>query len=131
MRREKTLKIVANHLVADDGKGTFALKEHPSSDRSWTYTAQDFSEGETKLTTFAIRFANADSASPQPAPPQIPAACGAAQSFAGRIVRTRSARVSASCAAWLWLCVCRRRQHVQSEVRGVPGGDGRGRGRWR
>jgi hypothetical protein len=61
MRREKTLKIVANHLVIDDGKGTFNLKEHPSSDRSWTYTAQDFSEGETQLTTFAIRFANADS----------------------------------------------------------------------
>jgi len=62
MRREKTLKIVANHLVIDDGKGTFNLKEHPSSDRSWTYTAQDFSEGETQLTTFAIRFANADNA---------------------------------------------------------------------
>ena len=62
MRREKTLKIVANHLVIDDGKGTYNLKEHPSSDRSWTYTAQDFSDGETKLTTFAIRFANADSA---------------------------------------------------------------------
>ncbi len=69
MRREKTLKIVANHLVIDDGKGTYNLKEHPSSDRSWTYTAQDFSEGETKLTTFAIRFANADSKS------RLPPAC--------------------------------------------------------
>ena len=66
MRREKTLKICANHLVADDEKGTFKLKDHPSSDRSWTYTAQDFSEGETQLTTFAIRFANADSACPAP-----------------------------------------------------------------
>ena len=62
MRREKTLKIVANHLVIDDGKGTFNLKEHPSSDKSWTYCAQDFSDGEAAQTTFAIRFANADGA---------------------------------------------------------------------
>jgi hypothetical protein len=60
MRRDKTLKIAANHLVIDDGKGTYNLKEHPSSDRSWQYCAQDFSEGETSLTTFAIRFGSAD-----------------------------------------------------------------------
>lgn len=62
MRRDKTLKIVANHLVIDDGKGTFNLKEHPSSDKSWTYCAQDFSDGDAHQTTFAIRFANADGA---------------------------------------------------------------------
>ena len=62
MRRDKTLKIVANHYIKTDDKGTFNLKEHPSSDKSWTYTAQDFSEGQTELTTFAIRFADAESA---------------------------------------------------------------------
>ena len=31
MRREKTLKICANHLVADDEKGTFKLKSKGGS----------------------------------------------------------------------------------------------------
>ena len=100
MRREKTLKIVANHLVKDDGEGTFNLKEHPSSDRSWTYTAQDFSEGETKLTTFAIRFANADSK------PSCPHPARAARQL--RVPRLTGRRL------------LHRREHLQSEVRRMP-----------
>ena len=94
MRREKTLKICANHLVADDEKGTFKLKDHPSSDRSWTYTAQDFSEGETQLTTFAIRFANADSACPAP-PAEAPAAALTVRLFTQTLTRSRRSTRSA------------------------------------
>jgi hypothetical protein len=117
MRLEKTLKIVANHLVIDDGKGTFNLKEHPSSDRSWTYTAQDFSEGETQLTTFAIRFANADStcrSQRAPVPIYHPADCTCSGVCLGS-----DTRLPETC--------CRRRQHFQGEIRGVPGGAERGR----
>ena len=62
MRREKTLKIVANHYVIDDGKGTFNLKEQPSSEKAWMYAAMDFSEGESAMTTFTIRFGSVESA---------------------------------------------------------------------
>eukprot|EP00295_Goniomonas_pacifica_P046569 CAMPEP_0175911216 /NCGR_PEP_ID=MMETSP0108-20121206/8078_1 /TAXON_ID=195067 ORGANISM="Goniomonas pacifica, Strain CCMP1869" /NCGR_SAMPLE_ID=MMETSP0108 /ASSEMBLY_ACC=CAM_ASM_000204 /LENGTH=191 /DNA_ID=CAMNT_0017233453 /DNA_START=8 /DNA_END=583 /DNA_ORIENTATION=+ len=62
MRREKTLKVCANHPVAPALK----LQEHSGSDRAWTYVTPDFSEGvadgEYTDEIFAIRFANAENA---------------------------------------------------------------------
>eukprot|EP00294_Goniomonas_avonlea_P009663 CAMPEP_0114556614 /NCGR_PEP_ID=MMETSP0114-20121206/9384_1 /TAXON_ID=31324 /ORGANISM="Goniomonas sp, Strain m" /LENGTH=215 /DNA_ID=CAMNT_0001741833 /DNA_START=27 /DNA_END=674 /DNA_ORIENTATION=- len=62
MRREKTLKVCANHPVAPALK----LLEHANSDRAWTYVSTDFSdgvaEGEYTEEIFAIRFANSENA---------------------------------------------------------------------
>lgn len=59
MRREKTHKICANHLVVDG----MELKASVGSDKSWLYqTVADFSEGESRAETLTVRFANADSA---------------------------------------------------------------------
>ena len=58
MRRDKTHKICANHLITSD----IALQPNVGSDRSWVYnTLADFSEGEQRAETFAIRFANTES----------------------------------------------------------------------
>jgi Ran-binding protein 1 len=55
MRRDKTLKICANHLITSDMK----LQSNVGSDRSWVWTAlADFSEGEAKTEMLAVRFAN-------------------------------------------------------------------------
>lgn len=59
MRRDKTLKICANHLVQPD----YELKPNIGSDRSWVYTvAADVSEGEPEAQTLAIRFGNKENA---------------------------------------------------------------------
>lgn len=59
MRRDKTLKICANHLVQSD----YVLKPNIGSDRSWVYTvAADVSEGEPEAQTLAIRFGNKENA---------------------------------------------------------------------
>lgn len=59
MRRDKTLKICANHLVAPE----YELKANIGSDRSWVYNvASDISEGEPEAQTLAIRFANKENA---------------------------------------------------------------------
>lgn len=59
MRRDKTLKICANHLVAPE----YELKPNIGSDRSWVYNvASDISEGEPEAQTLAIRFANKENA---------------------------------------------------------------------
>ncbi|KAG9016777.1 hypothetical protein FRB90_002197 [Tulasnella sp. 427] len=59
MRRDKTLKVCANHLVTDDMK----LQPNIGSDRSWVWkVAADISDGEPQAETLAIRFANADNA---------------------------------------------------------------------
>lgn len=60
MRREKTLKICANHMCSSD----ITLELNVGSDRSWVYTtAADFSEGTTATKElFAIRFANTENA---------------------------------------------------------------------
>jgi len=59
MRREKTLKICANHFVSPGMK----LSEHSGSDRAWVWTCPaDFSEEEAKEEVFAIRFANSENA---------------------------------------------------------------------
>ena len=52
MRQEKTLKVIANHMVDPQLK----LEPNVSSDRSWIWKSPDFADGELTDTTFAIRF---------------------------------------------------------------------------
>lgn len=57
MRRDKTLKVCANHLIAESMK----LAPNVGSDRSWVYNVlADISDGEPKAELLAIRFANAE-----------------------------------------------------------------------
>ncbi|KAG0656000.1 Ran GTPase-binding protein yrb1 [Maudiozyma exigua] len=59
MRRDKTLKICANHIIAPE----YTLKPNVGSDRSWVYTCTaDIAEGEAEAFTFAIRFGNKENA---------------------------------------------------------------------
>lgn len=59
MRRDKTLKVCANHLIAPE----YILKPNVGSDRSWVYTCTaDVAEGEAEAFTFAIRFGNKENA---------------------------------------------------------------------
>jgi len=59
MRRDRTLKVCANHYVVPDMK----LSPNVGSDRSWVWnTAADVSEGEPEAQTLAIRFANSENA---------------------------------------------------------------------
>ncbi|KAJ1339469.1 hypothetical protein BSLG_005912 [Batrachochytrium salamandrivorans] len=57
MRRDKTHKICANHIVSSE----MTLTVNVGSDRSWVYSvAADFSEGAPTSELFAIRFANSE-----------------------------------------------------------------------
>lgn len=59
MRRDKTLKICANHYVQPE----YELKPNIGSDRSWVYVVNaDVSEGEPEVQTLAIRFGNKENA---------------------------------------------------------------------
>ena len=59
MRREKTLKVCANHLLTND----MELKPNCGSDRAWVWNvAADYSDEEPKSETLAIRFGNAENA---------------------------------------------------------------------
>jgi len=59
MRREKTLKICANHYILP----TIELKEHSGSSRAWIWsTPADFADEEAKSEVFAIRFGDAETA---------------------------------------------------------------------
>ncbi|KAM0250318.1 hypothetical protein ACHAP5_002379 [Fusarium lateritium] len=59
MRRDKTLKVCANHYIVPEMK----LSPNVGSDRSWVWNAAaDVSEGEPEAVTLAIRFANAENA---------------------------------------------------------------------
>lgn len=59
MRRDKTLKVCANHYIVPEMK----LSPNVGSDRSWVWNAAaDVSEGEPEAQTLAIRFANSDNA---------------------------------------------------------------------
>lgn len=61
MRRDKTLKVCANHYIVPEMK----LSPNVGSDRSWVWNAAaDVSEGEAEAVTLAIRFANSESAYP-------------------------------------------------------------------
>ena len=60
MRRDKTLKVCANHYVVPDMK----LSPNVGSDRSWVWNASaDVSEGEPEAQTLAIRFGSSESKS--------------------------------------------------------------------
>lgn len=62
MRRDKTLKVCANHYIVPEMK----LSPNVGSDRSWVWNAAaDVSEGEAEAVTLAIRFANSESAYPR------------------------------------------------------------------
>jgi len=59
MRRDKTLKVCANHAISSDMK----LQPNIGSDRSWVWkVAADYSETPPTSETLAIRFANAENA---------------------------------------------------------------------
>jgi RanBP1 domain/Zn-finger in Ran binding protein and others len=52
MRREQVLKVCCNHFLAKDMK----LLPISSSDRSWSWVAQDYSDGTLETETFALKF---------------------------------------------------------------------------
>jgi len=59
MRREKTLKICANHYI----ETYYKLQPNVGSDRSWVWTCpNDFAEEKPSKEVFAIRFANSENA---------------------------------------------------------------------
>jgi len=59
MRRDKTLKVCANHVISGDMR----LQPNVGSDRSWVWkVAADYSEQPPTSETLAIRFANPENA---------------------------------------------------------------------
>lgn len=58
MRRDKTLKICANHYITKD----MDLQPNCGSDRAWVWKADDYADEALKRETLAIRFANAENA---------------------------------------------------------------------
>merc|ERR1719343_72116 len=56
MRQEKTMKVIANHVVDP----RIRLEANAGSDRSWVYSAFDFAEGELIETVFALRFSDSE-----------------------------------------------------------------------
>ena len=56
MRREQVHKICCNHNLTKD----IEIKAMSTSDKAWTWTAPDFSEGEVKNEVFGLRFKTAD-----------------------------------------------------------------------
>ncbi|KAJ3803165.1 RanBP1 domain-containing protein [Lentinula aff. detonsa] len=59
MRRDKTLKVCANHSIS----ANMSLQPNIGSDRSWVWkVAADYSESPPTSETLAIRFANSDNA---------------------------------------------------------------------
>jgi len=59
MRRDKTLKVCANHLISNEMR----LQPNVGSDRSWVWkVAADYSEDPPTSETLAIRFANSENA---------------------------------------------------------------------
>ena len=55
----QVLKVCCNHVVSKE----LEIKAQGSSDRAWTWTAADFSEGEVKNELFALRFKTCETAS--------------------------------------------------------------------
>ncbi|PBL02805.1 hypothetical protein ARMGADRAFT_1006129 [Armillaria gallica] len=59
MRRDKTLKVCANHAITTDMR----LQPNIGSDRSWVWkVAADYAESPPTAETLAIRFANSENA---------------------------------------------------------------------
>lgn len=59
MRQEKTMKVIANH-VAD--YRIVLVPNSSSAEKSWCWNAFDFADGELVEKTFAVRFADAETA---------------------------------------------------------------------
>lgn len=58
MRRDKTLKICANHFLTPD----IELQKHINSDRDFNYSCfADFTDGQPQSELFALRFATVES----------------------------------------------------------------------
>ena len=58
MRRDKTLKICANHYLSP----LMDLQPHQGSNKTWVYTCPaDFADGEVTTEVFAVRFGDAES----------------------------------------------------------------------
>lgn len=61
LRQEKTLKVVANHLV--NTKDEYCkLVPNVSSEKIWVWTVQDYAEDEGKIEQFALKFGQIDQA---------------------------------------------------------------------
>jgi len=59
MRRDKTLKVCANHMISAE----MQLQPNIGSDRSWVWKVHaDYADNEPRPETLAIRFANAENA---------------------------------------------------------------------
>lgn len=58
MRQEKTMKVIANHIVDP----RIVLQPNVGNDRSWVWSCFDYSEGELIEEVFAIRFGSAENA---------------------------------------------------------------------
>ncbi|KAI5125046.1 hypothetical protein M0805_007470 [Coniferiporia weirii] len=59
MRRDKTLKVCANHMISSEMR----LQPNIGSDRSWVWKVHaDYADGVASSETLAIRFANAENA---------------------------------------------------------------------
>ena len=56
MRREQVHKICCNHALTSD----IEVKPMSTSDKAWTWTAPDFSEGEIKNEVFGLKFKTPD-----------------------------------------------------------------------
>ena len=58
LRQDKTLKPVANFIVAEDP--LCILKEHQGSDKMFFFTAYDCSEDPYQVEKFVLKFGNSD-----------------------------------------------------------------------
>jgi len=58
MRQEKTMKVICNHVVDP----RIVLNPNVGNDKSWVWSAYDFSDGELVEEVFAIKFANKENA---------------------------------------------------------------------
>ncbi|XP_065210965.1 E3 SUMO-protein ligase RanBP2-like [Planococcus citri] len=52
MRREQVRKVCCNHRLLKE----YELKQHKTTDKAWTWCAQDYSENELKNETFCVKF---------------------------------------------------------------------------
>jgi hypothetical protein len=52
MRQEKTMKVIANHMVDP----RIVMQPNVGSDRSWVWTAYDYAEGDLREEVFALKF---------------------------------------------------------------------------
>ncbi|XP_065211269.1 ranBP2-like and GRIP domain-containing protein 4 isoform X2 [Planococcus citri] len=58
MRREQVHKVCCNHRLLKEHE----LKKHSTSDKAWTWCAQDYSENELKNETFCVKFKHTEQA---------------------------------------------------------------------